>query len=226
MRRQTRYLVGCGLAAAMAAALGGGMAAATRQASAGRPQGPPTAASVAGTSCEKLAAVTLPAVTIVSATPVPAGEFRPAGAAAPAGPRRAITTPAFCRVVAVATPTADSHINLEVWMPAASAWNGKLLAADNGGFSGAIGYGAMASALGRGYATVGTDTGHTGDQMEFGRGHPEKIVDWAYRSVHVMTDIAKRLIRDHFGRLPEYLVLPGMLDGRAGGALGSAAVSR
>ena len=54
----------------------------------------------------------------------------------------------------------------------------------------------MAPALRRGYATASTDTGHTGDDMKFGQGHPEKIVDWAYRSIHVMTDAAKLIVRN------------------------------
>jgi hypothetical protein len=47
------------------------------------------------------------------------------------------------------------------------------------GFSDAIGYAALAAAVTKGYAAVGTDTGHVGDQMEFGIGHPERIVDEA-----------------------------------------------
>jgi hypothetical protein len=37
------------------------------------------------------------------------------------------------------------------------------------------------------WAAVSIDTGHTGDSMEFGAGHPEKIADWAHRAVHAMT---------------------------------------
>jgi feruloyl esterase len=33
--------------------------------------------------------------------------------------------PAFCRVAAVAKPTADSDIKLEIWLPVVG-WNGKL----------------------------------------------------------------------------------------------------
>ena len=161
----------------------------------------------AGTPCAQLASLVLPNLTIVSADDVAAGAFSLAGATRP------LTTPAFCRVVAVATPTSDSEINLEVWIPPAPAWNGKLLGTGNGGFGGAIGYPAMAHALSLGYATVGTDAGHTGDQMEFGRGHREKIVDWAYRSVHVMTEVAKLVIRDHTGTLPTWSYFDGCSTG-------------
>src|SRR5690348_6304863 len=31
----------------------------------------------------------------------------------------------FCRVIGVARPTSDSRIGFEVWLPPATAWNGK-----------------------------------------------------------------------------------------------------
>src|SRR5262249_38747016 len=153
-----------------------------------------TPAASNGTACANLAALTIPTITIRSATAVPAGPFTP-----PSG-SNAMTLPAFCRVEATARPTSDSEIKFEVWIPPAEAWNGKLEGVGNGGYSGAISYAAMALGLRRGYAVVSTDTGHAGDDMKFGQGHPEKIVDWAYRSVHVMTDAAKLIVRDAQGR--------------------------
>jgi feruloyl esterase len=158
----------------------------------------------AGTACDALTALTMPDVTITSAANVPEGQLTLG---------RPLAVPAFCRVMAVATPTPDSHINVEVWMPPAALWNGKFLGTDNGGFSGAIGYAAMASAVRRGYATAGTDTGHTGDQMAFGVGHPEKIIDWSYRAVHVMTELARVIIRSHEGRFPSRTYFSGCSTG-------------
>jgi tannase/feruloyl esterase len=163
--------------------------------------------AAAGTSCANLAALTIPGVTVRSAAIVPAGPFTPPGAQAP------LTLPAFCRVEATARPTSDSDIKFEVWIPPAETWNGKFEGVGNGGYSGAIGYTAMAAALRRGYATASTDTGHTGDDMKFGQGHPEKIVDWAYRSIHVMTDAAKVIVRNHGGRLPEHSYFNGCSSG-------------
>jgi feruloyl esterase len=156
-------------------------------------------------SCESLTALTIPDVQVAAATAVAAGPL--------AMGRGTMTVPAMCRVQALAMPSPDSRIAIEVWMPLASAWNGKLLGTDNGGFSGAIGYQAMAAAVTRGYAAVGTDTGHDGDQMEFGIGHPERITDWAYRAVHVMTDVAKIIVRSHQGRLPERSYFSGCSTG-------------
>jgi feruloyl esterase len=116
-------------------------------------------------------------------------------------------------VSVTAKPTPDSDIKIEVWLPDRDAWNGKLLGVDNGGFSGAINASALGTAIAKGYAAVGTDTGHTGDFMDFGIGHPEKIVDWAYRSVHEMTTIAKVVVQDAMGRAPSKSYFSGCSTG-------------
>ena len=142
-------------------------------------------------SCEQLASLNLTNAAVTLARVYPAGDFTSG---------RTFRVPAFCRVAVTAKPTSDSDIKVEVWLP--GEWNGKLLGTDNGGFSGAINYGALAGAIARGYAAVSTDTGHTGHQMDFGIGHPEKIADWAYRAVHEMTVIAKAVVERAGGRAP------------------------
>src|SRR6267154_584904 len=102
-----------------------------------------------------------------------------------------------------ALTTADSDIKFEVWIPPAEAWNGKFQGVGNGGYQGSISYAAMALALRRGYATASTDTGHTGDDMKFGQGHPERLIDYGHRAVHVMTDSAKLIIRNAAGRFAD-----------------------
>ena len=164
-------------------------------------------AGASGTQCENLTGLTIPDVRITAASVVGPGSF-PAST-----PPVQVTVPKLCRVVAVASPTPQSHINLEVWIPAEEQWNGKLLGTANGGFAGSIPYAAMAAGALRGYATVGTDTGHSADQMEFGRNSPEKIVDWAYRSVHIMTTTAKLVVRNHRGRFPQRSYFNGCSTG-------------
>src|SRR6266496_929880 len=156
-----------------------------------------TPAASTGTACASLAALTIPNVTIKSATAVTAGPFTPPGA------QTAMTLPAFCRVEGTARPTTDSDIKFEVWIPPVDAWNGKFEGVGNGGYQGSISYAAMATALRRGYATASTDTGHTGDDMKFGQGHPEKLIDYAHRAIHVMTESAKLIIRNAAGRFAE-----------------------
>src|SRR6476659_2939521 len=155
-------------------------------------------ASAADARCASLTAITIPGVSIASATSLPAGPFSPPGSNAP------LTIPALCRVVAVATPTSDSHINFEVWIPEGGGWNGKFQGVGTGGFAGSISYPALAEGARRGYATASTDTGHIGDNLTFGSGHPQKIVDWCYRSIHVMTDAGKLIVRNNTGRFPTW----------------------
>ena len=140
---------------------------------------------------------------------MPAGPFSPGGRRALARP----LFPAFCRVTAVARPVADSEIRLEVWLPAAEIWNGKFLGTGNGGYSGALSYSEMETALRQGYAVAGSDTGHSGGDLKFGMGHPEKIADWAFRAVHVMTDTAKVIVRSYYGRFAAHSYFSGCSTG-------------
>src|SRR6516162_8586677 len=87
-----------------------------------------------------------PNTTITTAQTIPAGTF-----VTPTNPPQSITgLPRFCRVAGFATPTSDSHINFEVWMPEAG-WNGKYLQAGCGGFCGSVPYRGMAEPLRRGF---------------------------------------------------------------------------
>jgi feruloyl esterase len=151
----------------------------------------------AGTPCANLRALTIRDVAVKSASSIPAGTFTPPG-------MKPMDLPAFCRVIA---------INFEVWIPPTEAWNGKLEGVGNNGFLGAIAYDAMADGLRRGYATASTDTGHTGGDLKFGDGHPEKIADWAYRAVHEMTETAELIIRDNTGRFAEHSYFDGCNTG-------------
>jgi feruloyl esterase len=152
--------------------------------------------------CENLTSLKIPNATITSATSInPPPDLTiplPPGPAGP-GSNLDVAVP-LCRVVAVSMPTSDSHITFEVWLPPAATWNGKFEAVGNGGFIGQIGYGALATALKRGYATAGTDTGHaSGNDESWALGHPEKLVDWSYRAVHEMTVDSKLIVQAFYG---------------------------
>src|SRR5512132_159445 len=92
----------------------------------------------AATPCANLTTLKLPNVAITLATIVPAGPFvRPAPAGRGAGPALEadaipaagrggapagappLTLPAYCRVAATLTPSSDSDIKIEVWLPSA-----------------------------------------------------------------------------------------------------------
>ena len=105
-------------------------------------------------------------------------------------------------MAATLKPTSDSDIKVEVWLPA-NGWNGKFQAVGNGGWAGVISYSAMADAIRAGYASASTDTGHVGGRGTFALGHPEKLIDFAWRSEHEMTVKAKAVIQAFYGSAPK-----------------------
>src|SRR5215831_2411592 len=173
--------------------------------------------ALATTPCSSLKSVSLPNTTIAIAESVPAGTFTPPAAPAAGGGQRGgggpagLSVPAFCRVAATLKPSADSEIDMEVWMP--ENWNGKFQFVGGGGWAGVITYPAMATALQEGYATASTDTGHKGGTANFAIGHPEKLVDFAYRAVHESTLKAKTLMTTYYDRPIKYSYWNGCSTG-------------
>lgn len=157
--------------------------------------GPVFAQPTSGPSdCGTLIGASLTGARIVSATPVAAGALKVA--ASPIAPdlvQRVASMPAFCRVVAVATPTPDSHIGIEIWLPL-NKWNGRLLGTGNGGGAGRIAYEmGMVEGLKRGFAVANTDMG-TAPDINSTIGHPERWVDFGHRATHEMTRVAKTMV--------------------------------
>jgi feruloyl esterase len=152
-------------------------------------------------ACDALARVPVANGTVLSAEPIRAGGFTPPGSTNGSAATAFSALPAFCRVTIRLTPTPDSDIRMEVWLPL-SGWNGKMQAVGNGGLGGAIPYGPLAAAVRAGYAAAGTDTGHVGGNADFVPGHPEKLVDFAYRAIHEMTVTAKAVVTAHYDARP------------------------
>jgi feruloyl esterase len=165
-------------------------------------------------SCESLKSLSLENATITLAQSVGAGEFSlPATGRGAAQQNNAFKQlPAFCRIAATLKPSSDSDIKIEVWMPAAN-WNNKYQAVGNGGWAGSISYTAMAEALRRGYAASSTDTGHVGGSGSFALGHPEKLIDFGYRSEHEMALKAKVIINAFYGNTPQFSYWNGCSTG-------------
>jgi Tannase and feruloyl esterase len=147
-------------------------------------------APAAADSCSNLASLTLPETTFTTAQSITSGSFIPPGSSTTIN-----NLPPFCRVAAFAAPTSDSHIEFEVWIPE-SNWNGKYLQLGCGGLCGSISYGSMPDPLERGYAVAATDDGHEASPIDasWTIGHPQKVVDFAYRALKVTTDDAKAII--------------------------------
>ena len=157
-------------------------------------------------SCPSLRTLRLDNTTILSAEQVDSGKF-----VLPTMMRRASAEfftafnmlPAFCRVRAVARPSSDSEINIEVWLPVVG-WNGRYLGVGNGSFGGSINYYRLGESLFSGYATSSTDTGHQGRPSEsaWATNHPEKQADFDHRAVHLTALTAKTLIQSFYNLPP------------------------
>jgi feruloyl esterase len=126
-------------------------------------------------------------------------------ALAPFNPEDTTNHVPFCRVAATLKPSGDSNIKIEVWLPL-SGWNGKLMGAGSFGWGGSIMYGGLLLGLEHGFATVSTDTGHDHSLPDgaFALGHPDKMIDYGYRSAHSMTIDAKEFIQAFYGRAPKH----------------------
>ena len=173
-------------------------------------------------SCEGLAQLELIGARILSAQTVAAGTFAPPPNMTPwmiGDPSLYKTLPAFCRVMVEATPSADSSIKIEVWMPANGPsdghWNGKLQGIGNGGFAGEIGYRQLGAEMLQGYAAIATDTGHAGGGTDasWALGHPEKVTDFGYRGIHEMTRVAKEVVKAFYGNGPQHSYFAGCSNG-------------
>jgi feruloyl esterase len=170
------------------------------------------AAAYAAGACEDVSRLKLENATVTSAQVVAAGGFTQSGGRGGKGVNIYQNLPAFCRALVTMTPTLDSDIKVEVWLPV-SGWNGKYLAVGNGGWAGSISYGDLADGLRRGYATSSTDTGHTGGSGSFVLGHPEKFVDFAWRSEHEMAVKSKLIVAAMYGSPARYSYWKGCSTG-------------
>jgi feruloyl esterase len=170
-------------------------------------------------SCEKLKGLQVEKVQIISAILVPAGSFDSSMPTVRGSVPVAL--PAHCAVKAVARPTSDSEIGIEVWLPAES-WNGKYEQLGNGGWAGAIHSLPLAWAVQRGFVAAATDDGHKGGISDDGHGertatfaigHPEKVIDYGYRALVETRSTALAAIKAFYGHNPDQSYFYGCSDG-------------
>ncbi|HEY8573189.1 tannase/feruloyl esterase family alpha/beta hydrolase [Phenylobacterium sp.] len=155
------------------------------------------AAAHAEAACADLAATRLPHAEVTSATEMKAGNVD------------------ACRVLVTSRPTSDSDIRIEVWIPRGQAWNGKYVQVGNGGLAGAIPSAQIRQRAASGYASAGTDDGHQANSRSaaWALGHPEKIKDFAWRSLKETNDVAKLLVRAQKEAPPKFSYFVGCSAG-------------
>jgi len=132
-------------------------------------------------------------------------------------------SPAHCKVAGLI----GAEINFELLLPA--EWNGKFLMGGGGGFVGSVqnqaqeGLSAGPTPLQRGYATAGTDTGHSGSgiQAEWALNNEERELNFGHRAVHLTADVAKSIIRTFYGDEIDYSYFFGCSRGGGQGMMES-----
>ncbi len=162
-------------------------------------------------TCQDLANLSLPHATITLAVPVTSGTFTEDTRFDPQI-KVYKNLPRFCRVRGVSRPTDDSEIGFEVWLPL-EGWDRRLHMVGNGAYSSNIYYTQMAERLQASDIAVATDTGHHGKDLSFGDGHPEKIRDFAGRSVHESAVAAKAIAKYFYGTAPSFSYFSGCSTG-------------
>lgn len=119
---------------------------------------------------------------------------------------------AICKIRGLATPTARSNIQFEVWLPV-SGWNGRIEMIGNGGYSPQIRFDQLAALAQEGNAAVATDTGHSGEGLDFGFDNSDAIADWGHRAVHASIVAGKAIAAAFYGHAPRYAYFAGCSTG-------------
>jgi feruloyl esterase len=122
--------------------------------------------------------------------------------------------PEHCRVSGQVLP----QVGFEVGLP--TQWNGRLYMFGNGGYAGeALDSPARrataARAMRLGYAAAETDTGHSAATEPLGTfaADRQKLLDYAFRSLHVTAEAAKLLVRSYYGGPPTRSYFEGCSTG-------------
>jgi feruloyl esterase len=96
-----------------------------------------------------------------------------------------------------------TEIGFELLLP--DAWNGKFVMGGGGGFAGrVVNLALVYGALQKGYATVGTDTGHRGSGLDasWALNNLERVVNFGHQAVHRTAVTAQALTSGYYGRAP------------------------
>jgi hypothetical protein len=149
----------------------------------------------AAQACTLLAGKTVGGATVATAATVAAS-----GAA-----------PVYCKVNATIAP----QLNLELRLP--ETWNGKLHYGGGGGYNGAIPdlAGTNLSALQQGYATVSSDSGHSGNLLSaaFALNDTDAANLFGSLSVPTVLSSAREMVQAAYGKAPDKSYFEGCSNG-------------
>lgn len=101
----------------------------------------------------------------------------------------------FCRLGLNVTTSERSDLLMEVWLP--RDWSGRFLSTGNGGINGCIDYEDMAYAASLGFATTGSNNGHSGQNGTRFLNNLEVVKDYSYRALTTSSTVGKE-VTDQF----------------------------
>ena len=158
----------------------------------------------------------------LNGTAIPAASIGlPTGGALVTSTTLAATPVANCQVNGRIDPVdpAAPPINFRVNLP--MTWNGKAFHFGGGGFNGSVvtATGGVPSAppgtpgpLARGYATMGSDSGHSGGNASFAL-NDEALVNFGYAQLKKTKDVAVALMQAYYGNGPSRVYFAGSSQG-------------
>jgi feruloyl esterase len=137
--------------------------------------------------CEKLTELKLPDVKINEAVTVSDGSL-------------------YCKILGVI----GREIKFELLLP--DKWNNIFIMGGGGGFVGSI-QNAARSTVNLGYATSGTDTGHSSKEPDWAINNMERQLNFGHLSVHRTAEVSKAIIGSYYGSYPRYCYFIGCSRG-------------
>ncbi|KAF7347235.1 Carboxylic ester hydrolase [Mycena venus] len=103
-----------------------------------------------------------------------------------------------CRVVLTLVTSNRSSTIMEAWLP--SNWTGRFLSTGNGGIGGCIQYTDLDYASSLGFATTGSNNGHSGQNGTLFLNNIEVVRDFAWRSLLTSAVVGKQITNDFYGK--------------------------
>ena len=154
-----------------------------------------SASATAEQACALLAGKTLAGATVNAASTVAASE----------------AAPLYCKVSATIAP----QLHLELRLP--QQWNGKLYYEGGGGYNGSIPplAGGNLSALKQGYATVNSDSGHTGEGLSAAFALNDTLAANLFGAAAVPTVMSstREMVQAAYGKAPDKSYFEGCSEG-------------
>ncbi|PWJ26831.1 feruloyl esterase [Branchiibius hedensis] len=124
------------------------------------------------------------------------------------------TTQPYCKVTGTIAPANQFEIHLPL-----NGWSQRYVQTGCGGLCGSVNVNVTQGAtcplvVDGSLVTAATDMGHEGgNDGSWALNNPQAVIDFAYRSQHVLSIVTKKVIKKFYGKAPAYSYFDGCSDG-------------